>query len=70
MPTQVCRGASIGSGARYLGGVTIGERAMVGAGAVVTGTCRRRDRRRVPARHARRCALTATRARTQTAQAG
>ena len=34
--TRVCRGASIGSGAVILCGVTIGERAMVGAGAVVT----------------------------------
>jgi acetyltransferase-like isoleucine patch superfamily enzyme len=34
--TLVQRGASIGSGATILGGVTIGERAMVGAGAVVT----------------------------------
>jgi UDP-2-acetamido-3-amino-2,3-dideoxy-glucuronate N-acetyltransferase len=32
----VQRGASIGSGAVILGGVTIGERALVGAGAVVT----------------------------------
>jgi acetyltransferase-like isoleucine patch superfamily enzyme len=30
------RGASIGSSATILGGITIGERAMVGAGAVVT----------------------------------
>ncbi|MEW5984268.1 MAG: acyltransferase [Acidobacteriota bacterium] len=36
VPTRVCKGASIGSGAVILGGVTIGERAMVGAGAVVT----------------------------------
>jgi len=36
VPTRVCRGASIGSGATILGGVTIGEEAMVGAGAVVT----------------------------------
>jgi acetyltransferase-like isoleucine patch superfamily enzyme len=35
-PTRVCRGASIGSGAAILCGVTIGARAMVGAGAVVT----------------------------------
>jgi UDP-2-acetamido-3-amino-2,3-dideoxy-glucuronate N-acetyltransferase len=35
-PTQVCRGASIGSGAVILGGVTIGAGALVGAGAVVT----------------------------------
>ena len=32
----VKRGASIGSGAVILGGVVIGERALVGAGAVVT----------------------------------
>lgn len=36
VPTRVCRGASIGSGAAILCGVTIGENAMVGAGAVVT----------------------------------
>jgi UDP-2-acetamido-3-amino-2,3-dideoxy-glucuronate N-acetyltransferase len=36
VPTRVCRGASIGSGAAILCGITIGERAMVGAGAVVT----------------------------------
>jgi len=34
--TVVKRGASIGSGATILGGVTIGERALVGAGSVVT----------------------------------
>jgi len=34
--TVVKRGASIGSGAVILCGVTIGERAMIGAGAVVT----------------------------------
>jgi len=34
--TMVKRGASIGSGATILCGVTIGERAVVGAGAVVT----------------------------------
>lgn len=34
--TFVRRGASIGSGAVIMGGVTIGERALVGAGAVVT----------------------------------
>jgi UDP-2-acetamido-3-amino-2,3-dideoxy-glucuronate N-acetyltransferase len=33
--TQVRRGASLGSGAVILGGVTIGEGAFVGAGAVV-----------------------------------
>jgi acetyltransferase-like isoleucine patch superfamily enzyme len=36
VPTRVGRGASIGSGATILCGVTIGEEAMVGAGAVVT----------------------------------
>jgi acetyltransferase-like isoleucine patch superfamily enzyme len=34
--TLVRRGASIGSGAVIMGGITIGERALVGAGAVVT----------------------------------
>lgn len=36
IPTRVRKGASIGSGAVILCGVTIGERALVGAGAVVT----------------------------------
>lgn len=36
IPTFVNRGASIGSGAVILCGVTIGARAIVGAGAVVT----------------------------------
>jgi UDP-2-acetamido-3-amino-2,3-dideoxy-glucuronate N-acetyltransferase len=36
VPTVVKRGASIGSGVTILGGVTIGERAIVGAGSVVT----------------------------------
>jgi UDP-2-acetamido-3-amino-2,3-dideoxy-glucuronate N-acetyltransferase len=36
VPTRVCRGASIGSGVVIMCGVTIGERAVVGAGAVVT----------------------------------
>jgi UDP-2-acetamido-3-amino-2,3-dideoxy-glucuronate N-acetyltransferase len=36
IPTTVKRGASIGSGAVILCGVTIGERALIGAGAVVT----------------------------------
>lgn len=35
-PTVVKRGASIGSGATILSKVTIGERAIVGAGSVVT----------------------------------
>ena len=36
IPTQVCRGASIGSGAIIMCGVNIGEGALIGAGAVVT----------------------------------
>lgn len=36
IPTVVKRGASIGSGATLLCGVTVGERAIVGAGSVVT----------------------------------
>lgn len=36
VPTTVCRGASIGSGAVVRCGITIGEHAMIGAGAVVT----------------------------------
>lgn len=35
-PTIVRRGASIGTGATILGGLEIGERSIVGAGAVVT----------------------------------
>jgi UDP-2-acetamido-3-amino-2,3-dideoxy-glucuronate N-acetyltransferase len=35
-PVHVGRGASLGSNATILGGVTIGARALVGAGAVVT----------------------------------
>lgn len=34
-PTLVRRGASIGSGSTLLGGITVGENAMVGAGSVV-----------------------------------
>jgi UDP-2-acetamido-3-amino-2,3-dideoxy-glucuronate N-acetyltransferase len=34
--TLVKRGASIGSGATLLGGITIGQKAIVGAGSVVT----------------------------------
>ena len=34
--TLIKRGASIGSGATLLGGITIGENALVGAGSVVT----------------------------------
>lgn len=36
VPTLVCRGASIGSNATIVAGVTIGRHALVGAGAVVT----------------------------------
>ena len=36
VPTRVCRGASIGSNATILCGITIGEYAIIGAGAVVT----------------------------------
>jgi acetyltransferase-like isoleucine patch superfamily enzyme len=43
IPTRVCRGASIGSGAVILCGVIIGAGALIGAGAVVT--------RDVPANH-------------------
>ena len=34
--TRICRGASLGSNATILCGVTVGEGAMVGAGSVVT----------------------------------
>ena len=36
LPTTVKRGASIGSGATLLCGITIGENALIGAGSVVT----------------------------------
>lgn len=36
IPTVVKRGASIGSNATLLCGITVGERAMIGAGSVVT----------------------------------
>jgi acetyltransferase-like isoleucine patch superfamily enzyme len=36
IPTLVKKGASIGTGAVILCGITIGENAMIGAGAVVT----------------------------------
>jgi UDP-2-acetamido-3-amino-2,3-dideoxy-glucuronate N-acetyltransferase len=36
LPTRVCRGASIGSNATILPNLTIGEHALIGAGAVVT----------------------------------
>jgi len=36
LPTTIKRGASIGSNATLLCGITVGERAIVGAGAVVT----------------------------------
>lgn len=36
VPTIIRKGASIGSGCTILGGLTIGERSIVGAGSVVT----------------------------------
>ncbi len=36
VPTRVKQGASIGSGATLLCGITVGEKAMIGAGSVVT----------------------------------
>lgn len=36
IPTLICRGASIGSNATILCGVTVGDGAIVGAGSVVT----------------------------------
>jgi acetyltransferase-like isoleucine patch superfamily enzyme len=36
VPTRVQRGASIGSGATLLCGITVGPRAIIGAGSVVT----------------------------------
>lgn len=36
IPTRICRGASIGSSATILCGITVGEEAVVGAGSVVT----------------------------------
>jgi acetyltransferase-like isoleucine patch superfamily enzyme len=36
VPTRVERGASIGSGATLLCGITVGRRAVIGAGSVVT----------------------------------
>jgi acetyltransferase-like isoleucine patch superfamily enzyme len=36
VPTLVKRGASIGSGATILCGITVGEKAVIGAGSVVT----------------------------------
>ena len=36
VPTRICRGASIGSGAVLLAGIVVGQGALVGAGAVVT----------------------------------
>jgi len=36
IPTRIKRGASIGSGATLLCGITVGENAVVGAGSVVT----------------------------------
>jgi UDP-2-acetamido-3-amino-2,3-dideoxy-glucuronate N-acetyltransferase len=36
LETRVCAGASIGTHATLMGGVTVGKKALVGAGAVVT----------------------------------
>ena len=36
VPTTICKGASIGSGAVIICGIKVGSNAMVGAGAVVT----------------------------------
>jgi acetyltransferase-like isoleucine patch superfamily enzyme len=36
IPTRICQGASVGSNATILCGVTVGEGAIVGAGSVVT----------------------------------
>ena len=36
IPTRIKRGASIGSGSVIMCGITIGEKALIGAGAVVT----------------------------------
>lgn len=36
IPTHICKGASIGSGAVIMCGIKVGERALIGAGAVVT----------------------------------
>ncbi len=35
VPTRICRGASVGSNATILCGLTIGEKAIIGAGSVV-----------------------------------
>jgi UDP-2-acetamido-3-amino-2,3-dideoxy-glucuronate N-acetyltransferase len=54
VPTRIRRGASIGSGAVILAGVTIGEEAMIGAGAVVTRDVPAREvAKGVPARAGR-----------------
>jgi UDP-2-acetamido-3-amino-2,3-dideoxy-glucuronate N-acetyltransferase len=34
--TRICRGASLGSNATIMGGITVGQGALIGAGAVVT----------------------------------
>lgn len=34
--TKVCKGASVGAGSTLLPGITIGEKALIGAGSVVT----------------------------------
>ncbi len=55
-PTVIRKGASIGSGATILSNLVIGERAIIGAGAVVThdvpaGGDRRRQSRTYSANH-------------------
>jgi acetyltransferase-like isoleucine patch superfamily enzyme len=37
VPTRICQGASVGSSATILCGITIGEDAIIGAGSVVVG---------------------------------
>jgi acetyltransferase-like isoleucine patch superfamily enzyme len=43
IPTHVCKGASVGSGAIILCGIRIGEGALIGAGAIVTKDVARRE---------------------------
>jgi UDP-2-acetamido-3-amino-2,3-dideoxy-glucuronate N-acetyltransferase len=60
LPTIVEKGASIGSGSVILCGITIGEQAIVGAGAVVTGSVPAKEVwAGNPARLLRRLAVTA-----------
>jgi len=53
VPTLVKRGASIGSNATIIAGITIGENALVGAGAVrLAGRVQRKRQRHDPRAHA------------------